>query len=299
MAGEPLSALPSQRGPGPALSRWVVLVRKHPIMVHFLAGLAITVCLDALFALVGVGGAEVWKEPGIELGSVVVGFATPLIVTTAALSHQFRRLLAIVRSARPEATPVMLRILSEELREMETKVDELQVVGRSYPSNAIPGWVGIRCFSVTRGRYLGIDTRTPSEFMECYGAFLDEHAAYLRRTGRHNSVRVNLAAKSDLLADMRRSPADYEAYYRWHEDNGVRLLHRDPDDARAIAARCGLGQHQIDVGLWVGELVLSARLVGRRVRVTLGLAGGPLYRVTTAYVEELLLAPGRFPPPTA
>jgi hypothetical protein len=278
-----------------------VLVRRHPFLVHAVTGTAAALLLDA--ALSGFEDTGLWQieKPGIEVISVAVGFAIPISATIMAMRGQLGLLVGIVRHTRPAAVPVMLRIVGEELKELEAHVNELQIDGRLFKSNEIPKWVHLRCFSVARGPYLASDALTPSEFMERYERLLGEHAQYLKRLRRRNarrSVRVNIALEADLALDRSEQPEMYRRYYEWHASNGVQLLHLPRTDAQTLAARCGLGEKLIDVGMCVGEVALSLVDEDGETRVRLGLAGGPLYRAVESYLAALQAAePIEFPAP--
>lgn len=278
-----------------------MLVRRHPFLVHAVTGTAAALLLHA--ALSGFEDTGLWQfeTSGIEVIGLAVGFLIPISATIMAMRGQLGLLIGIVRHTRPAAVPVMLRIVGEELKELEAHVNELQIDGHLFKSNEIPKWVHLRCFSVARGPYVASDALTPSEFMERYEPLLDEHAQYLKRLRRRNargSVRVNIANDKDLARDRSKQPEAYRRYYDWHENNDVKLLHLSRTDAETLAARCGLGEKLIDVGMCVGEVAFSLVHVGGGIRVRLGLAGGPLYRAVESYLAALQqVEPNDFPAP--
>ncbi len=271
----------------PLLERWLTLVRGHAIAVHLVVAVAITGIIDGLVFGLQTARPGLLGLLAIELALALIGLSIPILLTMAALRNQFRAVFGLVAACPAPATPVMLRLVNEELRELEDSLADLKGQGSALETSRASEWVRRRCFEVTHGRYIGVDEAAPSVFMARYKDFLAAQSDYLLRTGRKDCVRVNVSDPAQLDEDMRSNPSLAREYVEWHINHDVTLLHLPLDRALELARQHRLGTGA-NVGLWLGDMALRWDHGELSVRLRAGLVGEPLYRQCYSYLERVL-----------
>jgi hypothetical protein len=280
---------PSKTRLDAALNRWLAFVKTHPLAVHLLVGVCLTVVADAVLLAMGVKVPAMLEAVVMETAIALAGFLVPLGVTAVTLRREFAAMLHVVADGPPAATPVLLRFVTEELTDLQEQVEDLRAVGAVLEADGISDWVRNRCFAVTSGTYFAADSCVPSVYLNRYRPYLDAHADYLKRTGSRSSVRVNVAPAADLARDLREQPEAFRSYVDWHRDHGVVLLHVDADEAEALAARHALAG-VVDWAYWEGELALSWAYELTGVRMRIAFVGELGFRRANRYMRELISA---------
>jgi len=292
--GQPVPPLADIYGEPPgridrALNRWITIVRGHIVGVHLATALIITGGVNLVLLVAHPRWPQALETIGTESLIVLVSLAFPVSLTLAALRGELRAILALVADGPAPAAPVLLRFVGEELWELQEIVGDLKTQGVLLDQTGISEWVRRRCFVVTRGRYLASDSCIPSLFLDRYRELMAAHAEYVDRTGLTDSVRINVAAISEIEQDRQERPAEYKEYLRWHREHGVVLLHVDKATAIRLASKHRLAQ-VIDWSLWLGEVALSWDYGGDAdgVRMRVCFIGDHNYRRCYSFLRELL-----------
>lgn len=236
------------------LSRLLSLLRKHHVLFTLIAALLIVGITDILIDSVFHTHRTVGIEMGIEVVIVFVGVAVPAGLAFAALWPELKTMLDVTSKAPPKSAPILLRIVREELKQLEQNIADVRSRGTRVGRNDVTPWIRKRCFAAASGAYSTTDLLVPSVFLSRYRSYLAAHADYVRRTAC-DSVRVNLAPTKDLAADRRKNPKLWDEYVNWHKENGVELLHLDRARALDIARETDMGK-TIDFAIWKEELVI-------------------------------------------
>ncbi len=278
------------------LGRWISVIRRHLVAAHVLVALLLALLADRGVSATLGQHPSLPERLGIELAIVLAAVSVPVVLTLGALRSQFRQIFNLVSDAPGASASVMLRFVSEELHDLERRLDTLRLHGIRLAPTELSDWVRPRCFGATRGRYIAADVCSPSVFMRNYRGYLDAHSTYIETTGQRTTVRVNLCDEDELEHDATAHADAYRSYVRWHDDNEVLLLHLPPRRAASLANDAGLGSTPIDAALWLNELVIRTEFESAEtLRVTIGLVDDPLYRGVCAYLQAVLREAEPFP----
>jgi hypothetical protein len=240
------------------LSRWLeqilTRVKAHPgwftlavsVLIILTANLVLTKVLHAHLSL----GTEL----GLELLILLAVISLQGVLVSAVLWPELKIIYKILFDSPAKATPVLVRFVKEEIKELAEKISDTRSVGIDLQPNVVTPWIRTRCFAVASGNYLTTDVLVPSQFMDIYPDYLRAHRKYVEENSCE-SVRINLASTADLLADSRDMPDVFEKYERWHVEAGVKLLHLDLGRATKIAEQYQL-QETVDFAIWQREFAL-------------------------------------------
>jgi hypothetical protein len=270
------------------LAHWLSFMHARKFWVHALGAVAILVIANAVIvgafgAQLGLGGTLV-----LEFAIVAVIFAIPIILTGVTLRRPLRRIFDIIANGRGPAILILLTLVSEELKAIESRIGELRNAGADFKLSDVPHWVKTRCFAVATGRYIATDAQVPSAFLAMFDDYLEGHGEYLRRTGCVTSIRVNVASRAELERDRRAHADAWAAYEDWHAKNGVELLYCDHGTALRIARDNSMGD-TIDTAFWVGELALLVDYPEPdKARLRAALAGELSYQHCADFLEQVL-----------
>jgi hypothetical protein len=217
---------------------------------------------------------------------LLVAVSVPVVLTSAILWPELRTIYGTVSEGPAKATPILLRFVREEIRELGEKIADTRSEGIDVAPNVATAWIRDRCFAVASGNYLATDVLVPSRFMAMYKGYLGTHRKYLEETSCE-SVRVNLASTAELLADSRDNPDAFAQYVQWHTEAGVALLHLDAVRATEIAEQCQM-RTTVDFAIWQGEfaLLVEYRESGE-TNLRLALLDEPTYRRCLSFFERV------------
>jgi hypothetical protein len=281
------------------LSRFLSLLRRHHVLFTLIAALLIVGITDILMDSVLHAHRTLGVELGIEVVIVLVGVTVPAGLAFAALWPELKTMLDVTSKAPPKSAPILLRIVREELKELEERITDARSRGIRVGRSDVTPWIRKRCFAVASGAYLATDLLVPSEFLSRYSSYLVAHAEYVRRTACNDSVRVNLAPTRELAADMRKNPKSWDEYVNWHEENGVELRHLDRATALDIARETKMGK-TVDFAIWEEELVILVEdQDDGDTMLSLAFADEHLYRCCEAFllsVREHAMPFDKLPP---
>jgi hypothetical protein len=230
----------------------------------------------------------------MELAIVLVSVAVPVILTLVTLRRQLQTVMGVVSGGPPEATPILLRFVGEELRELESRVSEVKTTGTLLNQSMASHWVRRRCFAGTTGRHVAADASVPSEFLRHYRDYLQAQDLYVRRTRRRDATRINISDDAALARDAQAHPEAFAEYVNWHREHHVALLHVPSQRALHLAQLNRL-EDRTEIGAWVGEVALVWENVPEGIRVRLAFVGETLYDRCVEYLEAVLAEAKRFP----
>lgn len=240
------------------LSRWLeqslTKVKAHPIWLAF--GVAVLVIITANLVLTGIMHTHLslGTELGLELLILPLVICVQGILVSAVLWPELRAIYKILFDSPAKATPILVRFVKEEIKELSEKIADTRSGGIDLPSNVVTPWIRNRCFAVASGDYFTTDVLVPSRFMDIYPDYLEAHKKYVKEKSCE-SVRINLAPTDELLTDSKDMHDAFEKYEQWHVDAGVKLLHLDLARATKIAEKCQL-QGTVDFAIWQKEFAL-------------------------------------------
>jgi hypothetical protein len=269
------------------LNRWLIIARSHPLAIHISVALLLTLLVNVFFLATRLPVPALLESMGVELTIVLTSLAIPIALTVAALRSEFRTIFSLVASGPGAAAPVLLRFVGEELGELQEHLGDLRTQGALIDQGGVSEWVRRRCFVVTKGRYLATDSCVPSVFLSRYTDLMNAHAEYVKRTGRSDSVRINVSSAAELAADRESHPLAFDTYVKWHQDNNVALRHLDAADALELAGKSRL-DHVIDWSLWLGETALAWEYVDAGLKMRLIFVGDISYRRCYQFVRDAL-----------
>jgi hypothetical protein len=269
------------------LNRWLIVARNHPLVIHLSVALLLTLLVNVFFLATRLPVPALLESAGVELTIVLTSLAIPIALTVAALRREFRMIFSLVASGPGAATPVLLRFVGEELGELQEQLGDLRTQGALIDQSGVSEWVRRRCFIAAKGRYLATDSCVPSVFLSRYSDLMKAHADYVKRTGRRDSVRINMSSTNELVVDRKRNPAAYDRYLEWHRENHVALLHLDATKALELAGKNRLGC-VVDWSLWLGETALAWEYVDAGLQMRLSFVGDISYRRSYQFVRDAL-----------
>ena len=236
------------------LEQILAKVKAHPLWLTL--GVAVLVIVAANLVLTGIlhRHLSLGTELGLELLILLVVISVQGVLVSAVLWPELRTVYKILFDSPAKATPILVRFVKEEIKELSEKIADTRSGGIDLPPNVVTPWIRNRCFAVASGNYLTTDVLLPSEFMEIYPDYLLAHKQYLREKSC-DSMRINLAPTDGLLADSRDNSDAFDRYEKWHVDAGVDLFHLDLARAKQIAQQCQLGE-AIDFAIWQEEFAI-------------------------------------------
>ncbi|MBV8909775.1 MAG: class I SAM-dependent methyltransferase [Gammaproteobacteria bacterium] len=100
------------------------------------------------------------------------------------------------------------------------------------------------------GKYIGVDSHLPSDYIRKYDWYLRIHAGYSPR----GDVRVLVADQNALATDYLDYDQFWSDFIQWHADHGVELRWIDASKAELLRSRHDLPT--TDLGLWPNQAVL-------------------------------------------
>jgi SAM-dependent methyltransferase len=165
-------------------------------------------------------------------------------------------------------------------------------------SEAMHEWFAV-FFTEAPGRYRGVDTHLPSDYLQRYKWYLEEHEESLKdRTEKGISrplpdVRVLAVDKNALGRDYVDNERPYRDFVKWHTANGVDVYWIPREDVQRLCRKYRIGTS--DVGLWEdygvffgnladGGVELSMRFRGARKRDKLS------YKEVTQFMDSVVKA---------
>jgi hypothetical protein len=235
------------------LEQGLTKVKAHPagfpLVLALLIILAANIVLAKMHSHLSLG-----TELGLELLILFAAISVPIVLISAILWPELKTIYKVLSEGPAKATPILLRFVREEMRELGEKIADTRSSGIDLPPNVVTPWIRDRCFAVASGNYLTTDVLVPSRFMDIYPDYLRAHRQYIDRRP-NESVRINLASTADLLADSRNNPDAFDEYVQWHTEAEVELLHLDLTRARKIAEQCQL-RGTVDFAIWQKEFAL-------------------------------------------
>jgi len=210
------------------LSRWLEVALEHPVLLHFLV--PVTLLLTSNIVLLYGFNVDPNMPQAIAI-DLLIGVTTlivPLIITYLLLRREIHEILNLTRVGPPSVQRVVRRLISEDLRELVERLDELQAKGCEFRTNEVPKWVHGRCWATLKGSYIGTDTHLPSKYWRTYRNYLEGHRSYLTRTGRddptrNDSVRIIFADRAKIEDDKKSDPEGHREFLKWHKENNVAL----------------------------------------------------------------------------
>jgi hypothetical protein len=282
-------------GTDKVLRGWLALVQAHGLTVHLASGVILVTLANLL--LVGLVGARPGLAEGIVLEVLIVlaAAAVPASLKAATLRRQFRAISSILSEGPAGATPILLRFISEELRELHERIEDVRSVGKDIIDTDVSNWVRERCFSVTTGRYIGLDECVPSRFLELYSDYLHAQQDYLDRPGSRRSIRVNVADGEALSQDKAANPAAWKWYVEWHENHKVSLRHCERQTAIRLSRQKNLDS-VIDVAFWEGEMavLVTYEQDQRLTRLRVYFEGESYYERAERFIDAVIDSSVRF-----
>ncbi|NQE53767.1 hypothetical protein C5S29_09250 [ANME-1 cluster archaeon GoMg3.2] len=151
------------------------------------------------------------------------------------------------------------------------------------------------CFDCANDSYSGTDSNVPSEFDKIYKKYLDQHKKLIKKleSKKEPGPRVITAEKRLLRKDSEDTRTKYEfsQFLKWHEENGVELLHVDPQTASDYLKKNKLsGNSNVDVGLWAGQYAVLFRpsADGEKVNLKMVFPGQDTYENVVNYLQDLI-----------
>lgn len=240
------------------LSHWLeqilAKVKAHPIWLTLVVAVLVIVAANLVLTQILHTHLSVGTEIGLELLILLIVISVQGVLVSAVLWPELRAIYKILFDSPAKATPILVRLVKEGIKELAEKISETLSDGTDLQPNEVTPWIRKRCFAIASGNYLTTDVLVPSQFMDIYPDYLRAHRKYVEENSCE-SVRINLASAADLLTDSRDMPDAFEKYERWHVEAGVKLLHLDLALATRIAEQCQL-QETVDFAIWQKEFAL-------------------------------------------
>jgi hypothetical protein len=271
------------------LSRWLerclIGVLAHPVWFTLVVSLLVVGIANIVLTLIhthlGLG-----TETGLEILILFVAVSVPITLTSIILRSELKTIYTTLSEGPSKAAPILLRFVSEEIRELGEKIADTRSDGIDLEPRVAAAWIRDRCFAVASGSYFATDVLVPSRFLGMYSDYLRAHRKYVEESSC-KSVRINLASTRDLQTDFRKNPAAINRYQQWHIDAGVDLLHLDLERAWEIAEQCQL-RKTIDFAVWEGEFALLVKYRSSgETTLRLSLVGEPVYRRCSLFFERI------------
>jgi hypothetical protein len=268
------------------LERILAKVKAHPVWLTLIVAVLVIIAANLVLTEILHTHLNVGSELGLELLILLVVISVQGVLVSAVLWPELRVIYKILFDSPAKATPILVRFVKEEIKELGEKISQTLSDGTDLQPNEVTPWIRNRCFAVASGNYLTTDVLVPSEFMDIYPDYLQTHRQYLQERSC-DSVRINLASTGDLLADSESNPDAFNKYEQWHADAGVKLLHLDLARAKKIAEQCQLGK-AIDFAIWQEEfaIVVEYRDSGK-TNLRLTLVNEPIYRRCMSFFERV------------
>jgi len=200
--------------------------------------------------------ARLTEQIATESFIVVMSLIIPPSITYWSLRNEMSGLLRRVTTLGPaQSINVVLRLVSQELKQLVKDLEELKGFGVTVGTNKVNQWVGERCWRTMTGRYIGTSSHLPSKYMDILDGYLESQQRYLERTGETDSVRIVFLDEEALKKDWKEHRAQYEEFVNWHKDNKTKLILLPPGRANRLA-RIYTPRGATDMGWWDGELIL-------------------------------------------
>jgi len=279
------------------------MVRQHLIFFHIIT--AVTIFLSAEYILSRGFHIELGPQHGvgIEVLIVIISAAIPFFITASLLWREIWRLVNLTQIASPRATKPILRLIREELHELEDKLNRLKYYGLELETAGVPDWVQTRCWATMNGRYIGTSRHLPSDYMDILREYLNDHALYLQRRyddkrKERDSIRIVFHEREVLKQDWQKHREKYDEFVNWHKDNHVELKLLPWERAKELSEKAGLPRDETtqatDMGCWEGELILLWRYgpdaTEGPVWLQMGYVGEDLYERCQSFLGAVLKA---------
>jgi hypothetical protein len=266
---------------------WLNQISAHPARWHLGVALSIVVASNLAF-LATKTRPSLLVDVAVEALIVALALGLPVTLTVAALSREFSSVLDAISDAPRGGLPLMLRVVSEEMLDIQKNLQSLRHRGFQLETASASEWARRRFFATANGRYIGADSNPPSRYLATYHEYLTAHADYLRRTRRLDSVRILLIDAETLLSDRRASPDDFNRLLDWHERHSVQLRFISHERAWDYATGEGLGT-TTDMAFWENDLALLWTDVGRdHLSLQMTMPGETDYERCTGYLNSIL-----------
>jgi len=267
--------------------QWLHFSTQHHLLVYSITALIFGVLSIGLTYIFFVKNLAFSLQTAIYGALLLLSIFFPFILTAIALRRLIYFILDTIRvqptyNAKRATFLFLLRDLESifnALREMRTDR------GATFERLQLLSFIRI-CFLVFSGRYIGIDSSTPSQFKQRYEGYLDAHASYRRNHPEINTKRILICERADLDSDRYKNPEAWHEFIKWHEDNKVALHICRRTDAEKIQQKYGL--ESSDIAFWEDEAAfLFIPENNGRVRLKMALKGERLYDICKNYVEEI------------
>jgi hypothetical protein len=269
------------------LERCLVSVLAHPLPFSLVVSMLVVGIANFVLAQMH-AHLSLGSEAGVEILILFAAVSVPIVLTLTILRSELKTIYDTLNEGPNKAAPILLRFVSEEIRELGEKIADTRSDGVDLEPWVATAWVRDRCFSVASGNFVATDVLVPSVFMALYSDYLHAHRSYLDDTESCVSARINLASTRDLLRDFKNDPITFNRYQRWHTEAGVELLHLDEIRALEIARQCQL-RKTLDFALWEEEFALLVKYrKSGETNLRLALVGELAYRRCLHFYERAL-----------
>jgi len=267
------------------LERCLIGVLAHPLWFSLIVSLLVVGVANLVLAQMD-AELSFGSEAGLEVLILFAAVSVPIVLTLTILRSELKTIYSTLNEGPTKAAPILLRFVSEEIRELGEKIADTRTDGVDLEPRVATAWIRDRCFSVASGNFYATDVLVPSVFMGLYEDYLRAHRNYLHGSQSCDSVRINVASTRDLVMDFRANPLAVRRYERWHVEAGVELLHLDEVRAMEIARQCQL-RNTFDFAVWEEEFALLVRYrESGETNLRLALVGEPVYQRCIGFLER-------------
>lgn len=195
-----------------------------------------------------------------ELALTILSLLVGLLVVQATRWWRLRGFIPQLRHLQeyddPAARDLVRALVNERLSEISGFAESLtrDRYDVTAPETIAP-WVDT-LFRQGGDHYRGVDTHSPSGFMDTYSWYLELHERSMsqRPFSASRDVRILCASPEDLRQDYSLSPHKYLEFFDWHAAHDVDLRWISPQDAKRLRQIYGLVT--ADVALWPHFAVL-------------------------------------------
>jgi hypothetical protein len=273
------------------LRTWQGRVATHIVRFHLVVSLFLVLVFQLVF-LTTKASLSIPETLAVECGIVLTAFGIPALATILALRRELALIIHLTSQGPDEAIEVKLRLIREELKELEARISDVQTVGTTIGAGEAATWVSQRLFKASESRYIDISVDPPSKYLEANRDYMRVQREYLIRTHRSDSARVLVGSPADLENDRKTNSAMYDEFVEWHSANGVSLLYlpRELLAGMPTFQRLQNLRGVIDMAVWDGEAVLlwDAESNPGNIVVRVAFAGDSIYQRCSAFLYEAI-----------